>query len=35
MPARPWTMGELGSSVAKARVPLVDRRHGECFLVIH
>jgi hypothetical protein len=34
-PARPWIIGELGSFVAKARVPLVDRRQGECILVIH
>jgi hypothetical protein len=34
-PAGPWIIGELGSPVAKARVPLVDPRQGECILVIH
>jgi hypothetical protein len=28
-------IGEVGSSIAKAQGPLVDRRHGECILVIH
>jgi hypothetical protein len=34
-PAGPWIIGELGSPVAKAHVPLVDRRQGECILVMH
>jgi hypothetical protein len=34
-PARSWIIGQLGSSVAKARVPLADRRQGECILVRH
>jgi hypothetical protein len=34
-PAKPWIIGEFGSSLAKARVPLGDRRHGECIIVIH